>query len=546
MKKNQKGFTLIELIIVIGIMAILGGVAVPTYGAYMERANKAADETLLSDISYALQVGARADTSFPGDDIYVVGLNTDAAPVYTVISETSSDTSPVKSVLQDAFGTDLDSALRLKYDGWTCSLSDLTYFVESSYSGNEEELLEDIQLFTNALAYWFEQQISAGKDITSLLGSEFTEYLEERGIGTTDTQSMANAMTLYLAQAVKNADLDEHITWWKSGLSESSIPSEYNGMQTNLSDLAVYMGEEVACCEAVYQYICSNGGGTCNSADGNAIATLWDSVQKASNYSELSQAIGNMMQHCGMYEDVGGNSADKKCSACTTIFNVWKESQASADCEAYINCLIAISESEDDFLGNISNSTGNLYTDGTAMNLVQSYTNLAANSGTTDVAVMVSEDSDGDILVKVFNQDTGGSDVTTSATESIAGTVDASGVSIGSSNNYTMNVGDTMKVRMSFDLSAIKSLITTVYPAANVTTNGAVQDAFSQICTLVSEDPDSVAVSVSGITVSGSSVVVTASVKAEQATASSVKVNFTSKNSYYTSYFTGSFLVDVD
>ena len=50
---NHEGFTLVELIIVIAILAILAGVAVVGYSAYIEKANKAADQTALAQLNNA-------------------------------------------------------------------------------------------------------------------------------------------------------------------------------------------------------------------------------------------------------------------------------------------------------------------------------------------------------------------------------------------------------------------------------------------------------------------------------------------------------------
>ncbi len=50
---NQKGFTLIELIVVIAILGILAGVAVPVYSGYIKKANMAADLQLLSAVNTA-------------------------------------------------------------------------------------------------------------------------------------------------------------------------------------------------------------------------------------------------------------------------------------------------------------------------------------------------------------------------------------------------------------------------------------------------------------------------------------------------------------
>lgn len=53
---KNKGFSLVELIVVIAIMAILVGVAVPVYSSYIEKANAAKDEQLLGEINSAFAV----------------------------------------------------------------------------------------------------------------------------------------------------------------------------------------------------------------------------------------------------------------------------------------------------------------------------------------------------------------------------------------------------------------------------------------------------------------------------------------------------------
>lgn len=54
--KNNKGFSLIELIIVIAIMAVLVGTLAPQYVRYVEKAKVAADEQILDEFARALMV----------------------------------------------------------------------------------------------------------------------------------------------------------------------------------------------------------------------------------------------------------------------------------------------------------------------------------------------------------------------------------------------------------------------------------------------------------------------------------------------------------
>ena len=56
--KNNKGFSLVELIVVIAIMAILAAVAVASFAIYIEKANDAADFEYLSNLTYLSQLYA--------------------------------------------------------------------------------------------------------------------------------------------------------------------------------------------------------------------------------------------------------------------------------------------------------------------------------------------------------------------------------------------------------------------------------------------------------------------------------------------------------
>ena len=76
-KKNNKGFTLVELVIVIAILAILVGLLAPQYTKYVEKSRKAADASNMDEMVKVIKVYAADPANELEADTYTITIGTD-------------------------------------------------------------------------------------------------------------------------------------------------------------------------------------------------------------------------------------------------------------------------------------------------------------------------------------------------------------------------------------------------------------------------------------------------------------------------------------
>jgi len=91
MFKNNKGFTLIELMIVVAIIGVLAAIAIPNFLNYQCKAKQSEAKSSLGTIRTA-QEAYYAEYDNYSDDLGAIGFDTKGAKRYTYSTTTDSNT----------------------------------------------------------------------------------------------------------------------------------------------------------------------------------------------------------------------------------------------------------------------------------------------------------------------------------------------------------------------------------------------------------------------------------------------------------------------
>lgn len=102
--KNNKGFSLVELIIVIAIMAVLVGVLAPTYLQYVEKSKKSNDVSTVDSVINALEIAA-IDPEVNSDGWTSLTVTIDDDNAMSVSQTGGSGT--MKTAFEEIAGTDV-------------------------------------------------------------------------------------------------------------------------------------------------------------------------------------------------------------------------------------------------------------------------------------------------------------------------------------------------------------------------------------------------------------------------------------------------------
>lgn len=117
-KKDNKGFTLVELVIVVAILAILVGILAPQYTKYVEKSRKAADAANLDNLVTAVKVAAAdgsQDVVAAANVKYTIEITNTATTITTTATDTKLEN--VKAAVTEYAGKDWGKTT-LKSKAW--------------------------------------------------------------------------------------------------------------------------------------------------------------------------------------------------------------------------------------------------------------------------------------------------------------------------------------------------------------------------------------------------------------------------------------------
>lgn len=117
-KKNNKGFTLVELVIVVAILAILVGILAPQYTKYVEKSRKSADTSNLENLVTVFKTASSDSTDTISAGTYDIAIGGSGTTVKPQAASTGATSEADLTTLFNEFAGGDWATTRLKSKKW--------------------------------------------------------------------------------------------------------------------------------------------------------------------------------------------------------------------------------------------------------------------------------------------------------------------------------------------------------------------------------------------------------------------------------------------
>ena len=139
-KKNNKGFSLVELIVVIAIMAVLVGVLAPQFMGYVEKSREATDIQNLDSVRTQVEAYCADHEGVTAVTVAIASSGTTATA--TVASGTAPSTNDIigtseNTVLKSNRITALSATFTVSTNTWAYTLTGTNLFYAVNAAGTE-------------------------------------------------------------------------------------------------------------------------------------------------------------------------------------------------------------------------------------------------------------------------------------------------------------------------------------------------------------------------------------------------------------------------
>lgn len=350
MKNNQKlrhdngGFSLVELIVVIAIMAVLASVAVIGVSVYVDKAGEAADKQLIMEIEDALVMGGYNSSEYaPGKVIGAVAIGATGADF--------AGSDEINQMMIDAFGENWKQELKLQSDSETLlntdaskvwddvknaqqSGSDIYASVPNSSfyakDNNSNQLTQDVDRVAAALGGVL-NGMGASK-VTTLWG----EFSVPDDVNYQENPQLAANLTVFAAaDSIIGADEQTLIDGWAS--NDPNKKGSYGENCNMVTPLVMNFAK----CTALKNYYDNVYNGQDKDARKIIVGRAYENLMEAMEGLDGSGDgyVANFNAAIGAFE-----------SAVGTYWADWERDMAETDAKAFIASMSAVNSLENTYV----------------------------------------------------------------------------------------------------------------------------------------------------------------------------------------------------